>query len=252
MSFSSQNINENLSIYQNDGSLAFGTDAYLLSAYMRKQPKTRACELGAGSGVISLLAASRRKYAHTTAIELQASIADLARHNVEKNGFSGQIDVVTADIRKLPAEWNGTFGAVFTNPPYMTAQSGKLNENAADRISRHELNGTIADFATAASALLKYGGIFYAVYRPDRMVELITACKAARLEPKRLTLVYPTVSHAPCLLLLEAKKNGAPGLYVTPPLLIYRAGMAQTNENYTDEMKYIYENGVFHEQYQKP
>ena len=67
-----------------------------------------------------------------------------------------------------------------------------------------------------------------------------------------MTLVYPTASHPPSLMLLEAKKNGAPGMFVTKPLIIYRAGLAQTNENYTDDMNYIYENGAFHEQYQKP
>ena len=41
-------------------------------------------------------------------------------------------------------------------------------------------------------------------------------------------------------------------MFVTKPLIIYRAGLAQTNENYTDDMNYIYENGAFHEQYQKP
>ena len=245
-------INENLSIYQNPGSLAFGTDAYLLAAYLRCRPKTRACELGAGSGVISLLATARQKYAHITAIELQASIAALAEQNVEKNGFSGQIDVMCADVRTLPPSLHDTFGAVFANPPYMSADCGKLGENEADRISRHELFGTVADFAAAASSLLQYGGTFTVVYRPDRMATLFAACKENHLEPKRMTLVYPTAAHAPCLLLLEAKKNGAPGLYTTPPLLIYKAGMAQTNENYTDEMKYIYENGAFHEQYQKP
>ena len=53
-------------------------------------------------------------------------------------------------------------------------------------------------------------------------------------------------------MLLEAKKHGAPGLFLTKPLIIYRAGLEQKNENYTDDMKYIYENGAFHEQYQKP
>jgi tRNA1(Val) A37 N6-methylase TrmN6 len=64
-------INENITLHQNEGSLAYGTDAYLLSAYMRRQTKERACEFGAGSGVLSLLAASKGKFAHITAIEIQ-------------------------------------------------------------------------------------------------------------------------------------------------------------------------------------
>ena len=244
-------INENITLYQNEGSLAYGTDAYLLSAYMRRQTKERACEFGAGSGVISLLAAARGNFSHITAIEIQQNIAEIAVRNVEINGFSEKIDVICRDIRETGSEMNGAFGVVFSNPPYMTASSGKLGKNDADSASRHELNGGIDDFAAAASRLLKYGGLFYAVYRPDRLAELLCACTMNRLEPKRMTLVYPTENHVPCLVLLEAKKNGAPGIFVTKPLVIYQSGKPQTNANYTDDMKYIYENGAFHELYQR-
>ena len=244
-------INGNLTLYQNEGSLAYGTDAYLLSAYMRRQAKEHACEFGAGSGVISLLAAARGIFSHITAIEIQKTIAQIAAQNVKINGFSEKIDVICRDIREKDVSMNGAFGVVFSNPPYMTATSGKLGKNDADSASRHELNGGIDDFADAASRLLKYGGLFYAVYRPDRLAELLCACKLHGLEPKRMTLVYPTENHVPCLVLLEAKKNGAPGIFVTKPLIIYQSGKPQTNENYTDDMKYIYENGAFHELYQR-
>ncbi len=244
-------INENITLYQNEGSLAYGTDAYLLSAYMRRQTKERACEFGAGSGVISLLAAARGNFSHITALEIQQNIAEIAARNVEINGFSEKIDVICRDIREKDVSMNGAFGVVFSNPPYMTAMSGKLGKNDADSASRHELNGGIDDFADAASRLLKYGGLFYAVYRPDRLAELLCTCKLHQLEPKRMTLVYPTENHVPCLVLLEAKKNGAPGIFVTKPLMIYQSGKPQTNDNYTDDMKYIYENGAFHELYQR-
>ena len=246
-----EKINENITLRQNEGSLAYGTDAYLLYAYLRRQTKERACEFGAGSGVISLLASAKGKFAHITAFEIQENIAQIAAQNVETNGFTEKMEVVCKDIREAETIYNGAFGVVFSNPPYMTANSGKLGKNDADSASRHELNGDICDFAKSASRLLKYGGLFYAVYRPDRLAELLYACKANGLEPKRMTLVYPTENHVPCLVLLEAKKNGAPGIFVTKPLMIYQSGKLQTNENYTDDMKYIYENGAFHELYQR-
>jgi tRNA1(Val) A37 N6-methylase TrmN6 len=244
-------INENITLYQNTGSLAYGTDAFLLSAYMRRQTKERACEFGAGSGVISLLTMARGKFSHITAIEIQKEIAEIAVKNVEINGFSEKIAVVSSDIRELSHEYNGAFGVVFSNPPYMKATGGKLNQNHANSASRHELNGSIVDFAAQGARLLKYGGLFYVVYRPDRLSELLCACAQNGLEPKRMTLVYPTENHVPCLVLLEAKKNGAPGIFVTKPLIIYQSGKPQTNEYYTDDMKYIYENGAFHELYQR-
>ena len=246
-----EKINENITLRQNEGSLAYGTDAYLLYAYLRRQTKERACEFGAGSGVISLLTCAKGKFSHITAFEIQEHIAQIAVQNVETNGFSEKMEVVCKDIREADVSYNGAFGVVFSNPPYMTANSGKLGKNDADSASRHELNGGIADFAESASRLLKYGGLFYAVYRPDRLAELLCACKLHGLEPKRMTLVYPTENHVPCLVLLEAKKNGAPGIFVTKPLIIYQSGKPQTNENYTDDMKYIYENGAFHELYQR-
>lgn len=246
-----EKINDNITLFQNEGSLAYGTDAYLLSAYIRRQTKEKACEFGAGSGVISLLLAARGKFSHITALEIQEKIAKIAVRNVELNGFSEKIDVLCRDVRELEASLNGTFGVVFSNPPYMSTTSGKLNMNEADSISRHEVHGGIRAFCASASRLLKYGGLFYAVYRPDRLSELLYACKSSELEPKRMTLVYPTVGHAPCLVLLEAKKNGAEGMMVTKPLIIYKEGLPQTNENYTDDMKYIYQNGAFHELYQR-
>ncbi|MBQ9747109.1 MAG: methyltransferase, partial [Clostridia bacterium] len=225
---------------------------YLLSAYVMKQPKALAAEFGAGSGVISLLLAARGKLGRITAFEVQEKIAALAAKNVEANGFAGKIDVVCTDIREIPAEHNGRYDLVFANPPYMRINSGKISENDADAASRHEVFGTIDDFAAAAGRLLKHGGTFTVVYTPDRLPALVAAMKNARLEPKRMTLVYPTASHTPSILLMEAKKGGADGIFCTRPLIIYKDKTSFSDANYTEEMKYIYEHGDFNEFYKKP
>ena len=142
-----EKINDNLSIFQNEGSLAFGTDAYLLSAYIKKQTRSKAAEFGAGSGVISLLLAARGKLNNITAFEIQENIAALAAKNVENNGLSEKIRVVCKDIRELSSEHNCAYDLVFSNPPYMRIDSGKISENDADAASRHEVFGTIDDFA---------------------------------------------------------------------------------------------------------
>ncbi len=247
-----EKINDNVSLFQNEGSLAFGTDAYLLSAYVKKQTKALAAEFGAGSGVISLLLAARGKLSKITAFEIQEKIAAIAAKNVELNGFSEKISVVCSDIREIPNEHFGRYDLIFSNPPYMRANSGKISENDADAASRHEIFGTIDDFAAAAYKLLKHGGTFTLVYTPDRLPTLISALKNARLEPKRMTLVYPTTEHVPCTVLVEAKKGGADGIFLTRPLIIYKDKSDFSDANYTDDMKYIYEHGDFNEFYKKP
>ena len=118
---------------------------------------------------------------------------------------------------------------------------------SSDLIARHEVHGTIADFCRAASRILKFGGYFTVVFRPDREAELLCAMCEAGLTPKRLTTVYASKNHVPCLILVEAKKGAAHGMFVTKPLLL-------TDENGEEsaESRYIYENGAFHEQYQNP
>lgn len=245
MSVKIEKINSDITIRQHGRALAFGTDAYLLSAYVRRGAG-HVCELGAGSGVITLLMAARGKIKDAVCIEVQESIADLCGKNIVENGFSDKISVIASDMRELPHEYDGTFDTVVTNPPYMPMTSGKLNADSADIACRHELFGTIGDFAATAARLLRFGGLFYAVYRPDRLSELCAACETSGLSIKVMTLVYPTASHVPSAVLIRAKKGAAKGMKATRPLIIYGDGI-MTNDNYTDEMKYIYENGDFND-----
>ena len=58
-------INEDLQLIENKNSLTFGTDAYFLSAYLPRRSKAIGVELGVGSGVISLLALTKKKCQQT-------------------------------------------------------------------------------------------------------------------------------------------------------------------------------------------
>ena len=47
-------INEDLKLIQRKGGLTFGTDAYLLSAFVKKNTSGSCADFGCGTGVISL------------------------------------------------------------------------------------------------------------------------------------------------------------------------------------------------------
>lgn len=223
-----------LTVKEAEGSLRIGTDALLLAAYMRTAPSALAVELGAGSGIISLLALAGNKLGHIHAIELQKEAAELCRENAEKNGFSSRITVFNADIRNISPSDHIGVSVVFTNPPYMRADTGKSCRTPQADAARHELNGDIYDFCRVGASLLKTGGTFYAVYRPDRLPTLISALTKNRLTPKRMTLVHSDASHIPSSALIEAKKDGGEGMFLTAPLLLDTA-----------DAEHIYESGSF-------
>ena len=98
------------------------------------------------------------------------------------------------------------------------------------------------DFCLAAAKNLKHGGLFYAVYRPERMTELFYAMRAAKIEPKRLCTVHPDTNSTPSLILVEGKKGAAPEIKITKPLFMYSDS---SHKQYTEDFAYIYDNGCF-------
>jgi len=210
-------VNFQIKLIQKASGMTFGTDALLLASFVRPMPRGEGIEFGAGSGIISLLCASRGKFAHITAVEVQQEYADLSKRNVELNGMTDKITVCHTDLRETKAYLPSCEAdAVFSNPPYMTASSGFSADDAGRQAARHEMNGTIFDFCKAAAKKLRYGGSFYLVWRPDRLADLICALREAKLEPKRLTFVSRSPVYPPSMLLLEARLGGKPGLVISP------------------------------------
>ncbi len=230
-------INEDLSLIQLKRGLTFGTDAYLLAAFV-KEKAGRGADLGSGTGVASLLCLSKGKTSYMYAAEIQPYYADLIRRNAKLNGFSDRLSVFSGDIRDFSEkDTEGELDVVISNPPYMKAEGGFGTKSEEMNIARRELNGTIDDFCASASRLLKYGGLFYTVYRPDRLIDLICALRGASLEPKKLITVYPDEASKPCLVLCEAKKGAKGAVTMSKPLIIYKNGTRE----YTDEMQKIYD-----------
>ncbi len=216
-------VNENIVLIQKKQGLTFGTDAYLLAAYMKGSARKHAVELGTGTGIISLLCAARGRFAHIDAFEVQPDFAELAQRNAAYNALNERVRVHLADIRDVNAATLGyEVDIVFTNPPYMRTDSGERNGSDYKYIARHEVCGTVEDFCAAACRLLKHGGRFYCVYRPDRLSELILAMEKHRLAAKEMTFVHAHAEAVPSMVLVHAIKGGAHGMKITPPLLLYR------------------------------
>lgn len=231
-------INEDLSLIQLKRGLTFGTDAYLLSAFVRER-SGRGADLGSGTGVASLLCLTKGKSSFMYASEIQPYFASLIERNAALNSLSEKLTVLSGDARELSSkDTEGELDFVISNPPYMRASGGFGTQSEEMNIARRELNGTITDFCNTASRLLKYGGYFYAVYRPDRLIDLICAMRDANLEPKKLVTVYPDLNSKPCLVLCMAKKGASSDVTQSKPLIVYKGG----TRDYTDDMQKIYDS----------
>ena len=240
-------VNEGIRLIQNTRGLTFGTDAYLLAAYVRAHPRARAIDLGSGTGIVSLLLLAANKIASAVAVEVQPTYADLIARNAALNGMEDRLRPLCANVKCLRAVDLG-FEAelVVSNPPYMRCDSGRRNETEEKYVARHEVCGDIRDFCAAAGRVLRHGGHFVSVWRPDRLTELLAAMRDARLEPKRMTLVHADAESEPSMILIDAVKGAAPSLRVTPPLLLYLPKTeGDTRRTLTREAQRIYDTCSF-------
>ena len=240
-------VNEHIRLIQKKQGLTFGTDAYLLAAFVRTSPSARAVDLGSGTGIIPLLLCAKNKVRSVAAVELQASFADLIRRNAQLNGMEDRISVCNADVREIhSATFDGEVDLVCSNPPYLKSNAGKSNLAEEKEIARHEVHGTVFDFCAAASRLLKTRGRFACVFRTERLSELFAAMKENRLEPKRMVMVHADPTSPPCMVLIEAMKDAAPSLIVEPPLFLYEVQtVSGSSREMTAQAKEIYRTCSF-------
>ena len=85
-----------------------------------------------------------------------------------------------------------------------------------------------------AGKMLKYGGDFFLVHRPERLAQIIALGSAHHLEAKRLLLLRHRETGPITLVLLQLRKGGKPGL------IIEEAALFQQDGTMTDYHKSVY------------
>ncbi len=221
-----------LKIIQNEKLFCFGIDSILLADFAKEiKEGSKIIDLGTGSGIIGILLCAKTKPSPIIGVEIQSQVAEMAKRSIQLNNLQNQFKIINDDIKNLEKiEQMGTFDAVVTNPPYKKMGTGITNENKNKLISRHEITATLEDFIQIAKKLLKPGGNFYMVHRPDRLVDIIELLRKYKLEPKKIRLVHPNINKAPNIVLIKSTKDAKPFLKIEKPLYVYNEQGEYTNE----------------------
>lgn len=225
---------ENLRIIQSPSVFSFSLDAVLLARFVQiPKNKGHIVDLCSGNGVIPLFLSARTK-AKITGVELQPRLHDMATRSIAYNQLEHQIEMQLGDVNDAPKTLGiEKYDVVTCNPPYFLAHElSEKNTSEHYAIARHEIHLTLEQAVEASSRLLKQGGKVAFVHRPGRLIDIIMAMRANRLEPKRIQFVYPKHGKEANTLLIEAMKDGKPDLKVLPPLYVY-----EDNNEYTPEVR---------------
>ena len=226
-----------LKLIQETEDFCYGVDAVLLADFVKAPARAKILDLCTGNGIVPLIMHHKYYPEKITGLEFYEGSYRLAVESAELNGLSDKIEFVLEDainVKKLfKAE---SFDCVSINPPYTKAESGITSSSDAKLLARHETTASLEDFICGASYVLKMGGSFTIVHRPQRLVDIFTLCRKHRLEPKKLRFVSPYPGKSPNIVLVQCIKDGGAELTVEPDLPV-----RNEDGSYSEEINKIYE-----------
>ncbi len=225
-----------LKVLQKKQGYRFSIDALLLAHFAEPDPDDRIIDLGTGCGILPLILFFRKKSKKITGVEVQPSLADLARRNALLNRCSSRFQVWEDDLRRLDQRVKrGSFDLVLTNPPYRKIGSGRVNPHSEKAVARHEIQATLEEVLRSAHYLLKDKGRLAMIYPASRAADLMRGLSNFHLEPKRLQFVHSHEKDEARLVLVDALKEGHAQVKILPPFFLYDSA-----RNYTPSARELF------------
>ena len=186
-----------LIVLQKKKGYRFNSDSVFLANLADFSEGDEVLDIGAGSGVMSFLVAAK-KGARVTGLEVQPSLADMARRAAKANALENRVTIVEGDAREIETfVESASKDGVIANPPYFKAGSGEANQNEEAAVARHEIKGTLGDFVHAAAYALKDGGKGYFIQATAREKELLALLEKEGLFPYKKIYLTSSESKAP-------------------------------------------------------
>ena len=158
------------SIVQSKSAMKVGTDGVLLGSWVNCQSAEKILDIGAGTGLISLMLAQRNNECNITAVEIDKETSEEANININNSKWRDRISIINININNFIT--SDKFDFIVSNPPYFPANFSK-NKRA---IARHTNLLSFQDLIRTTVKLLSSKGIF-AVILP-KIAEAIF-CKTA-------------------------------------------------------------------------
>ena len=200
---------------QSDTCFPLGGDSLALAAFASVRRGDRVCDLGCGAGALLLLLAARVSPLVLSGVEYCPEDAALAHQNLAENGLEGRF--TPRSPRRVQ------------NPPRRGLLPGGLQpallQGGERRLRRARPDGgglRPGGLVRRRRAAAEKRGTPRPRSPAERLCDLFAALRSAGLEPKRLRLLQHGLDCPPSAVLLEAVRQGRPGLEILPTLLSNR------------------------------
>lgn len=201
--------------------MSVSTDGVLLGAWADLANATRIIDIGAGSGLLSLMAAQRTSTkAHITAIELDLPAAQDCLNNIAQSQWAEKIKLIQSSIQKfcldqqkIAANNRQYFDHIICNPPYFT--NGPQTLDLARATARHTNQLNFSDLLHSICQLLAIDGTASIIIPVQSEAMFQQALSDSSLDIIKRTEVCSVTGKPPNRLLLAVKHLISNQQYVT-------------------------------------
>lgn len=191
-------------VYQNDCAMKVGTDGVLLGAWANTGGAKRVLDIGAGTGLLSLMVAQRSS-AQILGIEIDGLAARQATENVERSDWRDRIKIENVSLQEFVVQTKEKFDFIISNPPYF---NGSLKAESKERtMARHTDTLSYEVLLKSVSTMLTEEGRFAVVLPYSEKERFIPLAATHNLFTSRIVEVYPTPKSTPKRILAEFSRK---------------------------------------------
>jgi len=180
-------------VYQDACAMKVCTDACIQGAYTVLYAKSarRVMDIGAGTGLLSLMLAQQLPLADITAVELDAAAATQASANIAASPWADRVRVLNEDVRSLPV--TDVYDFIITNPPFYEAD---LKSN--NKLRNQAMHATTLDYASLIKVItdhLTSSGSFSILLPFRPFADFVTLAAAAGFHAQQILQIRQSVNH---------------------------------------------------------
>ena len=200
-----------------------GHDAMLLAAATPARPGDRVVDLGAGVGAAGLAVARRVAGIRLASVEIDQSLADLARDNAVSNSIAAEtivLDVTSgADAFAAAGLLPDTVDVVLMNPPFNDSTRHRASPDRARQIAHVAAAASLESWVHAARRILKSGGVLTLIWRADAIAEVLAALERG-FGSLVILPVHAEATSPAIRILVRAVKGGRAPTRLEPALVL--------------------------------
>jgi tRNA1Val (adenine37-N6)-methyltransferase len=196
-------------VHQDQCAMKVTTDACLFGAWVADTIKNdklkinNCIDIGAGTGLLSLMVAQQNKNLVIQSIELDADAAAQAKENVNQSTFNNRIEIIATDI--LSFQPTKPYDCIISNPPFYEneLQSGNSKKNTA----HHSTDLSLSKLLAFIYAHLTEHGIFFLLLPYKRNDEIISLLQGQHLFIHEKILLRPSAKHDWFRIMIQGSKK---------------------------------------------